>query len=318
MTIESRPGEFAKLNNNAEETITRAHEYQEQLDLLSGDDAKQYINDAVVELNHSFPLIRKDVFILGDGLAQDKSKKSFIGTELTLQENISAYGEHQGFEVRIYVDQNGNPRQEFMHRIIERIYQEKKDTNLKLFSERNSFFRLNSKYLATEPVDTLFPDVKLRSFDEQATRISNLQQYADIFSRISKSKKFNSLTANQQQKKLDLLIEKAEHVFGLRGVRIGGFATEVYADDPLEVYNFFKITGDDLEITGRCIALDSFVNLRPKNSKSELAQGQTVDRVSLCLVIEPDYDTINYLNIGKFNILYVPVTSFDIVDADIT
>ncbi len=307
MSIDRGVGEFSQTHDYAENTIAKATRYQQQLELLSGNAAQLFIDSAVAELNQTFPLMRKKIFIVGDCLYQERSDTNILKTSLTLQKNTSAIGEHQGFEARVYYDDKGTPRQQIMQRIIEQATSHR-------IRERNVFFDLSSKTIPLKMIKNLLPELKA-SRDIPFDRFDRLQKYSHKFLEFLMSDEFERLNLDQKKLILDKKILKAEKKAGLRGAYVITLAKKVFANDIVPPYNFFKVTGEELEVSGRCVAVDSLANLILEGEIYSPPFDQD-NHANLCLVIEPDQETKDYFENSTIKYIYVPIDSMQLLVMD--
>lgn len=323
MSIESLGNEGISDIQLADETIKKARDFQEQLYSINDEEeAQDFIESAIEHLNNMFPYINEEMYFDGDCILPtvNPMTEEFLGNVFRTGEHAS--GMHLGFDVETIDYGNGYPPvTQFMHKLM--IMQEEVElskTFVKYYM-MHAFFTLNSRWISVKAVEEQFSKTSVFNPEEMERKISILFSRSKSFSRAITSEKFMSLTLDEQIKKIDKLLGRTGNEVRLVDLGVAAIAKYGYVNDSNRASGFKQFSvnnstyGEELIISGKCLAIDSLAGIVLKN-KRIASRNDLIDRHSdLCIVIDPDYSTKLDYNLMEGQMLYVPLSKTSVLEA---
>lgn len=292
----------------------KARYYQSVLDSgeVAGSEYIELAHHIIEELDHLYPYNGEPVYMSGQAFIPFTDEEGNVrGEGFAAIEGCAGF--HQGFNTINWEDEDGKTVTRIVHQVL---VGERRDTTYITAPKQSRllyFFELESAVFSMEELEeTMLSNQS--SVQEENNSHDIVESYSKRFVDLLLSTKFRRMPHRQQKRLVDDFMIEAEDAAKVRDMQV--------IAEPLYAYTPFVTSGDtgvtrhymplnlsSVVVSGTCVALDALVTAELKAHPIRRNADAVFLRDGLCLVVDPDEDTRQGLNLAPDQVLYIPTQS---------
>lgn len=276
----------------------------------SAEELKSLYKDNISEIDRKFPYFKHPVYISGRGLFPYSNEEGEVqGEGWGYSNGIS--GIHEGFEIVETIDEENQPD----HAVVQRIYVgEFTYRALRTVSTTRNvyhFYDLDSQLFPLVEMEGIMGSHELSEYTPEEC-LNTIAWLSNDFVNLLRSTEFRRLKHKQQKRVFDEVLMTIDQHTKTRGLTFTGEPSFAYVPSFSEKHRFFMpLLLDDFVISGQCLGLDSLETAPLRNKALRKDKDMASKYAGLCIVIDPDTDTRQGLQLTDNQVLYIPTNNQD-------
>lgn len=267
-------------------------------------DALALGSEFIPVIDGNFPYLFQKVHISGRGIFPVTDEQGIIDSE-SWGLSEGSFGTHHGFVV-LDIAPEGSYDFRVMQKILVQETLEYAFTTLETRHRIFNYFELDSQILPHNEMESILSSHDSREEDSQ-NQLEIIDGFSKDFNKILRSTEFRRLKHRQQRRLVDDMLVSVNKYISIRDLQFMGEPEYGYAPfSGGSQRGFVALTLGDILIGGSCLGVDS-IESALLASKAIRSDKDMADKYAgLCMVVDPDTDTRQALQLAESQVLYIP------------
>jgi hypothetical protein len=298
----------------SELTLVNARIFQEQLDdpLRGHEISGQGVMDA---LDAMYPYRGEQVMVSGSGFHPIVDENGlWMDDEWGHRSGVE--GLHEGFFVSD-IEEGDTVKRQIMHQIVTDGFIYRVGQTMRRREVVYSRFDLDALVLPINEMETVLGINDQAETAGLEERWAGLMAHSKELVRVYKSTAFRRLNHSKQIEKISSIIHEADKMANLRDKEVALTADYLFVPNMNSIWTLRAPTIGKIVASGLCIGIESIESLSMTYKRVCRDRDLVNKYAGACLVIDPDDETRDHLDLEPENILYVPTANqqLEVIDA---